>query len=265
MHLGLIGYGTIAAELLRVLAAEGAAPAALDVLVRAGRVDAARARLGSGQMHEDAAALIAGRPDLVVEAATHEAVVGPVCDCLRAGLPVLIVSIGALANPEVEASVRAAAIAGGTQAFLCNGAVGGIDMLGAARLSGIDGVTYISRKPPSAWKGTQAEDILDLTALTEAATFFTGSARDAAAQYPKNANVAATIALAGAGFDATEVQMIADPGVTANIHEVSVRSGAVNFDLRLEGLPSPDNPKTSLSTIYSLARAVLNRTAPLAI
>lgn len=266
MQLGLIGYGAIASHLLRILIAEGAALARLDVLAREGRQDAARAALPMADaVDTDLRTLIAARPDLVVEAATHEAVRTSVPLLLRAGIPVLIVSVGALADPEVENSLRSAAVAGGTQATLSNGAIGGIDMLAAARLSGGLSVTYTSRKPPSAWTGTPAAALVDLPALREATTFFTGTARQAARDYPKNANVAATVALAGAGFDATEVRMVADPGVSANIHEVEVRSDALDFTIRLEGKPSPDNPKTSQSTAYALARAVLNRTAPIVI
>jgi aspartate dehydrogenase len=145
------------------------------------------------------------------------------------------------------------------------GAVGGIDALGAAKLSGLEEVTYTGRKPPLAWKGTAAEALLDLGALTEPATFFEGTAREAAMQYPQNANVAATVALAGAGFDATRVRLVADPTIARNLHEVSVRSAAAEFSIRLEGRPSPSNPKTSLTAGYSMAREVLNRARPVVV
>ncbi|QOL81328.1 aspartate dehydrogenase [Pseudooceanicola spongiae] len=263
MHLGLIGYGNIATLLPRILGQQGALPSRIDVLVRPGRADAARAAFGETvvTVHEDTATFIASAPALVVEAATHMAVKTSVLECLRAGLPVLIVSVGALADATLEAAVRDAAEAGHTQAHLSSGAVGGIDMLAAARLSGITSVAYTSRKPPMAWRGTPAEDLLDLASLTEATTFYQGTARAAATDYPKNANVAATIALAGAGFEATEVRMVADPAVSANIHEFTLRSGALDFTVTLEGKPSPENPKTSLSTVYALARTVLNQTA----
>ena len=107
--------------------------------------------------------------------------------------------------------------------------------------------------------------MLDLASLTEPTTFFTGNARDAALQYPKNANVAATLALAGIGFEDTQVRMIADPQVTQNIHEYSVTSGAADYTMRIQGNPSPDNPKTSVATVYSAAREVLNRLREVAI
>jgi len=145
------------------------------------------------------------------------------------------------------------------------GAVGGIDLLSALRPSGIKSLRYTGRKPPMAWTGTPAEGLLDLPSLTEPAVFFTGTARDAARLYPKNANVAATLALAGPGFEGTEVQLVADPTITRNVHEVAVTAGAGDFHIRIEGKPAPDNPKTSLATVYSLAREVLNRSREVAI
>ncbi len=271
MHLGLIGYGNIARTLMGILKAE--APGRLSRLTvvslpefaAATRAALAEDFAGPAEVVADSAALIAARPDLVVECAGQDAVRDHATAVLRAGLDAVIVSIGALATPGLYEAVRDAAVAGGTRAVLPAGAVGGIDILSALRLSGVTEVTYTSRKPPLAWKGTPAEGLVDLDALAEPAVFFEGNARDAALQYPKNANVAATIALAGIGFERTAVRMIADPGVTKNIHEYTVRSGAADYTIRIEGHPSAGNAKTSVTTVYSVAREVLNRGSGVAI
>jgi aspartate dehydrogenase len=135
---------------------------------------------------------------------------------------------------------------------------GGLDALGAARLSGLESVVYTGSKPPRAWKGTKAESLLALDTIDAPAAFYEGTAREAAQLYPQNANVAAAVALAGAGFEATRVRLVADPGLTLNVHEIAVRATCANFTIRLEGRPSPANPKTSLTAGYSLARSVLN-------
>jgi aspartate dehydrogenase len=266
-HLALIGLGAIGQGLVEVLASRGA-PERLSVLVRAGREGAARSSLealaGAGTAVEvvtELDRLIAARPGLVVECAGHGAVTAFGAPLLRAGLDLVVASIGALADDALFDGLTAAARAGGAQLLLPSGAIGGIDALAAARLAGIDSVLYTGRKPPAAWAGSPAERAVDLAALTEATVFFEGSAREAARAYPKNANVAATLALAGIGFDATRVRLVADPAADANTHEYSVRSAAVDFTMTLLGKPSPLNPRTSQSTVLSLARAVLNRTA----
>jgi Predicted dinucleotide-utilizing enzyme len=260
MHLGVIGYGNIARALLEVLAREGKAPDRVTLLVRP-----AQAGVAGAEAVTTAAALIAAGPDLIVECAGQSAVAGAVVAALEAGIECVIVSIGALADAALLEAVTKAAKQGSTRVVLPAGAIGGVDLLAALKPSGIEAVTYVSRKPPLAWKGTPAEGLLDLPALSEPATFFTGTAREAALAYPKNANVAATLALAGLGFDATRVEMVADPTVSRNIHEYRVTSGAADYAMRIEGKPSPDNPKTSLATVYSVAREVMNRMSEVAI
>lgn len=263
MRLGLIGYGTIAQALVAVLGREGAMPGALAVLVRPGTQ--ARVALPGATVVTDAAGLLATCPDLVIECAGQGAVADHATACLAGGVDTVVASIGALADAGLHAALLAAAREGGARMILPAGAVGGIDLLSALRPSGIESLRYTGRKPPMAWTGTPAEGLLDLPSLTEPAVFFTGTARDAATLYPKNANVAATLALAGPGFEGTEVQLVADPTITRNVHEVAVVAGAGDFHIRIEGKPAPDNPKTSLATVYSLVREVLNRSREVAI
>lgn len=201
----------------------------------------------------------------MAECASHEAVrdYGPAV--LEASCDLIVISIGALSSDALRQSLTDAAVAGGGRMILPPGAIGGIDALAAARLSGLESVIYTGRKPPLAWRGTPAERAVALDSLNEATVFFEGSARKAAEDYPLNANVAAALALAGIGLDATKVRLVADPAIKRNVHEFAVSSGCGDFSVRLEGRPSPTNPKTSLLAGYSVARALLNRTGSIAI
>jgi aspartate dehydrogenase len=273
-HLALIGAGGMAETTLQALA--GRLPhrlAQLSLLTRTGseaRAEALLARLGPSladgyRVFTDLPALLAAAPDFVAECAGHAAVRDHAEAVLRSGCPLAVIAIGALADPALQARLGTAADAGGTAMILPAGAVGGIDALVAARLSGLEEVVYTGAKPPQAWRGTAAERLLDLEAVTSPVVFYEGDARGAARDYPQNANVAATVALAGAGFEATRVRLVADPGLRRNLHEVRVRSAAVDFTIRLEGHPSPSNPKTSLTAGLSLAREILNRCGSLVI
>lgn len=256
----LIGHGAVAAE-VRAVAEQGGEFAVGAVLVRPGKVAAVQAEL-PGMTVIGSLKDLAFTPVVAAECASHSAVQAYGADLLLRGIDVVIASIGALTDDALYAELRAAAGKGGAKLILPAGAVPGIDALNAAMVGGVDKVAYVSRKPPGAWKGTPAEQAVDLDGLKAPAVFYTGTARNAARDYPKNANVAATVALAGLGFDATEVRMIADPGVQANIHEITASGAFGDMHLVIRGRPLKSNPKTSSLAAYSTIRAILNRVRP---
>ena len=263
MHLGIIGLGNIGRSLLARLQGD-LEPSRVTALVRSG---AGVVPVGANipELVHSSADLVALRPDLVVECAGHAAVRDVALPCLRAGIDVVIVSIGALADEALARSLREAARRGGARMILPPGAIGGVDLLAALAATGDCTVSYTGTKPPAAWRGTAAEAILDLDRLDEARVFFIGSARNAALAYPKNANVAATVALAGAGLDATRVTLVADPAASANRHALKVTSPLGSFAIEIENQPSPDNPRTSAATVLSLVRCMRNRLGPVEI
>jgi len=263
--IALIGYGAIGAAVHRLLLAHADQVELVAVLVHDRAASQALAPQAAALMIDQLPDLLQRQPTLVVECAGHQAVDLYGVAVLQAGVDLLVVSIGALAEPAREAALVQAARAAGKRLLLPAGAIGGVDWLAAARLAGLRQVTYRSRKPPQAWAGSAAEQLLDLGALTQAATFFRGSAREAALQYPRNANVAATVALAGLGFEGTTVEMIADPLAGGNVHEIEAEGAGGQMSTRLCGLPDPQNPRTSLMTAYSVLRCILNETATVVI
>lgn len=270
-HLGIIGAGSITTELLEVLGRSLELPLErISVLVRPGKVDAALVlkkfatkATPNFVIMDNFQSFLESVPDLVIECAGHSAVHDYICALLENGIETVIASTGALSDEALYHKLKTAALEGDTRLILPAGAVGGMDILAALKNSDITSVTYTSRKPPNAWAGTKAEQTLDLKSIDQQTAFFEGSAREAATDYPKNANVAATIALAGIGFENTAVRMIADPGVQANIHVFDIVSNAAEVSVRIEGKPSPRNPKTSLPTVYSLVREVVRRVEPI--
>ena len=198
--------------------------------------------------------------DLVVDCAGHSALIehGPMA--LLRGMDVLTVSLGALADAALYEKLQNAAAKGEARLTLASGAIGGLDTIrSAAAGGGLESVTYVGRKPPAGWKGSPAETKLSLATITEAVVHFTGTAREASLQYPKNANVAAAVALAGLGFDKTSVELIADPNVSSNIHEISATGDFGELHFSVAGKSLPENPRTSALAAMSVVEGILDR------
>ncbi|ANO50548.1 aspartate dehydrogenase [Woeseia oceani] len=191
--------------------------------------------------------------DHMIDCAGHTALRTHGPDILRRGTALTTVSIGALADPDLYRELEQAATEGNTRLHLASGAIGALDCLRAARVGSLQSVTYIGRKPPLSWKGSLADKRLDLDNLKAGAeVHFEGSARLAATEYPKNANVAAAVALAGIGFDLTQVKLIADPGVFENVHEIQAVGDFGRFSFEIRGRSLPDNPKSSALAAMSV-------------
>jgi aspartate dehydrogenase len=104
------------------------------------------------------------------------------------------------------------------------------------------------------WAGAPAAEAFDLSALTAPAVHFEGTAREAALRYPKNANVAAAVALAGLGFEETRARLVADPGAVGNMHEIEAEGAFGRFRFEITGASLPDNPRSSaLAAMSALA------------
>lgn len=245
----VIGYGAMTQTILQHIE--------LDyILVRPSKVTDIQSVLGNRSRVVASLTECIPLPDLAVECAGHGAIAQYGVEFLAAGVDFAVVSVGALADQKLFDQLKKSAQQGGGQLQILAGAVTGIDALSAARVSGLDEVLYTARKRPASWRGTPAEDKLDLDNMTEAQTFYQGNARQAAQQYPANANVAATIALAGLGFEQTQVQMIADPDAPGNVHHLQVRGSFGQFSIELQGKPLANNPKTSTLAALSALRAL---------
>ncbi|MGB3556237.1 MAG: aspartate dehydrogenase [Jannaschia sp.] len=264
MNLVLIGFGAINSRVAALLAERR--PDIRIVAVALHRKKATDRALPHGaEAIFDSANLARFAPDLVVEAAGRAAIetwAEAALDCCRT---LICASTSAFCDDAFRIRLEALADARGGQIVLTPGAVGAMDAVGAAAILPVEDVLHVIRKPPQAWRGTAASDVTDLDAVTEEIVIFEGSARDAAARYPQNANAAATTALAGIGLDRTRTRLIVDPEATRNCHEIALRGAAGSFRIVLENAPTAGNPKSSELTALSLVRLIENRAASLSI
>jgi aspartate dehydrogenase len=263
MKVAIIGFGAIGGALAKGLA--DTPQDVVGILARESSVDAIRAKVGGNvPVVTQIGDLLALGPAVVVEAAGHAALRAHGAAVLAHGTDLIVSSVGALADATLESALRAAACTGG-RLVIPSGAMGGLDALGAALRAGLDDVSYVSRKAPSAWKGTKAESLIDLGAVTSAQVFYEGTAREAALDFPQNANVVAAVALAGIGFDRTRVRLMVDPAATGNRHLLEARGPFGEISATVLARTLPDNPKTSMLAPYSLVRAISNLADPLVV
>lgn len=259
-RLALLGAGTIAGEVaaatldgrlpgVRITAVAGSSPASASARRLAERSGARS--VAAGEVHEGA--------DAVLEAAGGAAAARFLPGIWRAGTDTIVLSVGALLEPEVAAAAAQFRARGGV-VLRPPGALAGLDgvtALAAAPGGGLRTVSLTTVKAPAALQGAPwllAHGIrLPADRRVQA---FSGSARDAARGFPANANVAAALSLAGLGPDRTRVTIFSDPAAQRTTHTVEAEGAAGRLKLALELLPSPANPRTSWLAALSAVSAV---------
>lgn len=254
----LVGWGAIGQRVATLLADRGLPIRIVAVAVRA----PTQLRQGipeGARLISDPGELAGTGARLVVEAAGRDSVMPFGRSALKAGMDFAVSSTSAFVEEETLAELVSTATQHGRQLFVPPGALGGVDALAAASRLGLSRVEHRIVKPAAAWRGTQAEALHDLDALDAPLTFFTGSARVAAAHFPQNANVAVITSLAGVGLDRTTVSLIADPHATLNRHEIIAEGDFGVLDIKLQNRPLASNPKSSEMTALNLVRLIENR------
>lgn len=258
----IIGHGSIAGYVIENLAGDSRFALRYGIC-RPGRTEAAKTAFGDSVSICETVDHADGPVAVALECAGHDALRTHGPALLRRGIDLLTVSNGALADVTLLVNLQDAADEGGATLRLLSGAIGAIDALIAARVGGLDSVRYTGRKPPSGWAGSAAETAVDLMKISKPAIHFEGSAREAALRYPKNANVAATVALAGLGLDRTEARLIADPTIGGNQHQIEAKGAFGEFSFTIEGNPLPNNPKSSSLTAMSAVAALRTYVEPM--
>jgi aspartate dehydrogenase len=173
------------------------------------------------------------KPTVIVEAASQQAAKDYVGRIAAENIELIVMSTGALLDLDVDLS----------RVHVPSGAIGGLDALSSAALAGIDEVVLTSRKNPRA---------LDMDNL-EPQVVYEGVAEEAARRFPREMNVAATLALTVKPVK-VQVRVISDPAVRRNTHEIQVAWRFGEVFLRFANDPHPDNPRTSALAAWSAIR-----------
>ena len=150
-HVAIIGYGAIARYVMTAIA-ERDTVTLCGIIGRAGRLEDARACAPGAIAIADSVGDLPQRPDLVLDCAGHAGLREHGPDILAAGIDLYSVSAGALADADLYRNLSEAARRGGTALRIVSGAIGGLDILSAARQGGLTRVIYRGRKPPASWR-----------------------------------------------------------------------------------------------------------------
>jgi aspartate dehydrogenase len=174
--------------------------------------------------------LLASKPSIVVEAASQQAVKEYYNKILAANIDFIIMSTGALLDLNTNTP----------KLHFPSGAIGGLDAISPAALAGINEVTLTTRKPPKALGKTNSQEEI----------VYEGYAEEAARQFPREMNVAATLALTVKPAK-VKVQVVSDPTVVRNTHQIHVKWRYGEMTMQFANDPHPDNPHTSALAAWS--------------
>ena len=228
--------------------------------------DPAKARAAARELGLDVPLVGAAEaPDyasVIVESGTHASFRGIVEPGLRAGAHVIVVSAGALAT-----NLDLIDLAEKTHATLqiANGTLPGLDILRAAKETGIDEVRLVSSVLPRSLADERFvhDRGIDLAqAEKRRIPIFQGTAREAALHFPRHFNVAVALSLAGIGLDRTMVDISADGRLPGVRHKVHVKSPDVTLKMTCSNFPSQRNNRTSRIVAPSILAALRCIDAP---
>jgi aspartate dehydrogenase len=186
--------------------------------------------------------MIRTQPSVIVEAASQEAVRQYLSRILVENIEVIVMSVGALLGMDLKSN----------RLHIPSGAIGGLDAISSAALAGIREVTLTTRKNPHAFDMDNQEKKM----------LYQGAAEEAVKLFPKEMNVAATLALT-VQPQKVKVKVMSDPDVQRNVHEIKVVWEHGEMFFRLENEPHPENPGTSALAAWSaikLLRDLVDKT-----
>ncbi|MCM3089790.1 MULTISPECIES: aspartate dehydrogenase [unclassified Cytobacillus] len=262
---GIIGFGTLGKTIAELIETGHAGNVMLkSVLVRSNK-HADHADKQSLALTSDEDDFFNGDLDIIIEAAGHEALHLYGEKVLANGSHLVVLSVGALGDACFYEKLQDVAMQQNRQIFIPSAAIAGLDRIAAGALGEIEDITLITRKHPRSWKGTIAEEKVDLHMLTEPFCIYEGNARESSRLFPQSVNVSAALSLAGIGFENTKVKVYADPTIRTNTHTIKAKGYFGEVEISVSNVPYEENPKSSPIVAMSVAKVLKNLTSPFVI
>ena len=201
---------------------------------------------------ENSHLLSSGPVDLVVEAASQQAVKDVALSVLQNKKDLMIMSVGALLDESVFEILSDACKEYKKQIYLPSGAIAGLDAIKSVKEE-LDSLILVTTKHPKSLQGAKffEKSNINLVAIKEKTTIFEGDASEAVKLFPANINVAALLSLTGLGSKKTKVMIVADPSTDKNTHVIQANGKFGKISITVENVPDSKNPKTSRLAILS--------------
>ncbi len=252
--IGLLGCGAIGTQIALAIDS-GKIPATLthvyDKSIEAAELLVSKLK-NKPEIVENSHLLSSNHVDLVVEAASQDAVRDVALGILQNRKDLMIMSVGALLDESIFEVLSDACKEFKKTIYLPSGAIGGLDALKSVK-DELDSVILTTTKHPNSLKGAKffENSDVDIDKITSKTTIFEGTSKDAVGLFPKNINVAALLSLAGLGSEKTNVRIVADPSTDKNTHEIVAEGKFGKMSFKIENVPDEKNPKTSRLAILS--------------
>jgi aspartate dehydrogenase len=207
---------------------------------------------------------LAKTADVVVECAPSVVFRQVAESAIQLGRILIPISVGGLIDnwDLVEKATET-----GARINVPTGALVGLDAVRAVAQGTISRVTIITRKPPAGLAGSSylIDNNIFVEGITKPKKVFEGTARNGVAAFPANVNVAAALGLAGIGPDQTILEIWADPSIDRNTHSIQVEANSARMELKIENVPSKENPRTGRIVALSIIAALRRLVDPLTI
>ncbi|MFP4473557.1 MAG: aspartate dehydrogenase domain-containing protein [Candidatus Omnitrophota bacterium] len=258
LKIGILGCGAIGSRIAEAVVHELGDAAVVSGLYDQ---DGERSRALADKLHSPQAVTLTlseliQRSDCIVEAVNTEQAPDLMRTVIDAGKHLLVMSVGRLLGARDLFDLAAQ---NGSRLLIPSGAIAGIDAVQAAAQIGIRKLTLTTRKPVSGFKGvTYIEENIDLEKITGEVVLFEGGVEKAVQAFPRNINVAATLALAATPRTPLLIRIITAPGITQNSHEIVAEGEFGRIETRTTNVVCPDNPKTSYLAALSGIQALRN-------
>lgn len=198
--------------------------------------------------------LLKKKPSIIIEAASTEACKNYAERILKNKIDFVCLSVCSFADRNFFKRISSLVKKIKNKIYIPTGAIAGIDAISSASLSKeLKYVKLIQRKPPKALLSNSK-----LKKIKKETILLKSTARIACKKFPRNSNIAATLAICGLGFDKTKVIVVADPKVNKNIAEVEALGKFGKLKVILQNNPS-SNPRTSRLTAMSIILSLNKR------